>query len=264
MDLANKFEDLDIGWILTGKRAKTPSATSKKRYDTGEFGNAPLVVGETPAHPIAHATAHPRGKKLDFMPKVITVDASGRETILYVHIKAYAGYLVGYSDPEFLGHLESFRLPGLPERTYRMFDAKGPSMGPTILHEDKVITEYVPSFDDIRDGHVYVLVTHSRGIVLKRVLNRISERGKLVCKSDTIAHRHEYKTYQLDPEDIKEVWYARLKVSADFSEPAEIYHRVNDLESDMADIKQILGGIKGLKAPQLKVHIRNEDEGGQE
>jgi transcriptional regulator with XRE-family HTH domain len=174
------------------------------------------------------------------IPQVITVDQKGNDNIIYVPVKARAGYLLGYGDAEFMEQLPTFRLPGLSNATYRMFEVDGPSMAPNILHGDRLIGEWVENLSDIRDNRVYIIV-HSGGVAVKRLVNRLTERGKLYLKSDTIAHRHEFPTIEIDPSDIKEVWYGRLKISSDFSEPAEVYHRLADLEMDMMEMKKKLG-----------------------
>jgi transcriptional regulator with XRE-family HTH domain len=171
------------------------------------------------------------------IPKIITVDSSGNDNIIYVPVKARAGYLLGFGDPEFIETLPTFRLPGLNNATYRMFEVEGPSMAPNVLHGDRIIGEWIDELDKIRDNRVYVVV-HKGGVAVKRVVNRLKERGKLYLKSDTIAHRHEFPTIEIDPEDVKEVWYGRLKISSDFSEPAEVYHRLADLEMDVMEMKR--------------------------
>ena len=173
------------------------------------------------------------------IPRIITVDNSGNDNIIYVPVKARAGYLSGYGDAEFMETLTTFRLPGLNNATYRMFEVDGPSMAPNVLHGDRIIGEWMDSLDKIRDNRVYVVV-HKGGVAVKRVVNRLKERGKLYLKSDTIAHRHEFPTVEIDPEDVNEVWYGRMKISSDFSEPAEVYHRLADLETDLMEIKQML------------------------
>jgi transcriptional regulator with XRE-family HTH domain len=173
------------------------------------------------------------------IPKIITVDNSGNDNIIYVPVKARAGYLSGYGDVEFMESLPTFRLPGLNNATYRMFEVDGPSMAPNVLHGDRIIGEWIDELDKIRDNRVYVVV-HTGGVAVKRVVNRLKERGKLYLKSDTIAHRHEFPTMEIDPIDVKEVWYGRMKISSDFSEPAEVYHRLADLETDLMEIKQML------------------------
>jgi transcriptional regulator with XRE-family HTH domain len=174
------------------------------------------------------------------MPRIITVDAAGNDNVVYVPVKARAGYLLGYGDAEFIETLPTFRLPGLSNATYRMFEVDGPSMAPNVLHGDRIIGEWVDALDKIRDNRVYVIV-HSGGVAVKRVVNRLKERGKLYLKSDTVVHRHEFPTVEIDPEDVKEVWYGRMKISSDFSEPAEVYHRLADLELDVLEMKKMIG-----------------------
>ena len=175
------------------------------------------------------------------IPKIITVDNSGNDNIIYVPVKARAGYLSGYGDAEFMETLPTFRLPGLNNATYRMFEVDGPSMAPNVLHGDRIIGEYIDELDKIRDNRVYVVV-HKGGVAVKRIINRLKERGKLYLKSDTIAHRHEFPTLEIEPEDVKEVWYGRMKISSDFTEPAEVYHRLADLEMDVMEMKRALKG----------------------
>ena len=173
------------------------------------------------------------------IPRIITVDNSGNDNIIYVPVKARAGYLSGYGDAEFMETLPTFRLPGLNNATYRMFEVDGPSMAPNVLHGDRIIGEWIDELDKIRDNRVYVIV-HEGGVAMKRLVNRLKERGKLYLKSDTIAHRHEFPTVEIDPADVKEVWYGRMKISSDFSEPAEVYHRLADLEMDVMEMKNAI------------------------
>jgi signal peptidase I len=179
------------------------------------------------------------GAAYSSIPRIITVDNSGNDNIIYVPVKARAGYLLGYGDAEFMETLPTFRLPGLNNATYRMFEVEGPSMAPNVLHGDRIIGEWIDELDKIRDNRVYVVV-HKGGVAVKRVVNRLKERGKIYLKSDTIAHRHEFPTVEIDPEDINEVWYGRMKISSDFSEPAEVYHRLADLEMDVLEMKRLL------------------------
>ena len=61
----------------------------------------------------------------------ITVDDNDKEYIDLVPQKAAAGYLNGYSDPEYLEELPKFRLPQLNGHgTYRAFEVSGDSMLP--------------------------------------------------------------------------------------------------------------------------------------
>ena len=173
------------------------------------------------------------------MPAVITVDNSGRENILFVPVKARAGYLHGYGDKQFVETLPAFNMPGLNNGTFRMFEVEGVSMAPNILPGDMVIGEWVESPADIRDNQVYIVV-HEGGVAVKRVFNRIKDKGKLFLKSDTVAHQPEYPVLEVDPADIKELWFAKLKISQDFSEPMALYHRLADIENDMMEMKRVI------------------------
>ena len=205
-----------------------------------EKEQATLPVGVHKAASILSGTQHtdPHAQR---MPMVVTVDRTGNDNIIYVPVKARAGYLLGYGDAEFMEKLPTFRLPGLNNSTFRMFEVDGPSMAPNVLHGDRVIGEWIESLDKIRDNRVHVIV-HKGGVAVKRVLNRIAERGKIYLKSDTIAHRHEFPIVEIDPEDVLEIWYGRMKLSSDFSEPAEVYHRLSDLEMDMMELKRKMDG----------------------
>ncbi len=181
------------------------------------------------------------GDRFNGIPRVITVDQSGNDNIVYVPVKARAGYLLGYGDSGFIETLPTFRLPGLNNATYRMFEVDGPSMAPNVLHGDRLIGEWIDDLEKVRDNRVHIIV-HKGGVAVKRVINRLKERGKLYLKSDTIAHRHEFPTLEIDPSDINEIWYGRLKISSDFSEPAEVYHRLADLEMDVMEMKKMIKG----------------------
>lgn len=174
------------------------------------------------------------------MPSVITVNPGGDENILYVPVKAQAGYSVGLSDKEYMEKLPSFQMPGLRNGTFRMFEVQGISMSPTLSDRDRVIGEWVPSLSEIRENRVHIVVLKD-GVVIKRVLNRIKERNKLYLKSDTLTHRQDYPIKEIDPEDVLEMWYVRLKVSGDLSEPSELYNRVSDLEINMLEVLKKLG-----------------------
>ena len=118
------------------------------------------------------------------MPQVIAVNQDNEENVVYVPIKARAGYLDGYGDPEYIETLPSFNMPQLNNGTYRCFEVHGNSMVRTFFDGDLVFGKYVEDLRDIKDGRVYVIVSKNDGIVLKRVINRIEGRNKLILKSD--------------------------------------------------------------------------------
>ncbi len=213
--------------------------------------DALIVNAAETGKPFIDPKANKTGK-FTGVPQVITVDKEGNDNIIYVPVKARAGYLLGYGDAEFMEQLPTFRLPGLSNSTYRMFEVEGPSMAPNVLNGDRLIGEWVENLNDVRDNRVYIIV-HSGGVAVKRVINRLKERGKFYLKSDTIAHRHDFPTIEIDPADISEIWYGRLKISSDFSEPSEVYQRLGDLEMDMMELKQKLTPPDSVTGPESAV-----------
>ncbi|MCX6210084.1 MAG: LexA family transcriptional regulator [Bacteroidetes bacterium] len=164
------------------------------------------------------------------MPQVITMDTQGNENVVFVPVKARAGYLNGYGDSEFISQLPAYRLPGLNNGTFRLFEADGLSMYPTLHSGDVIIGSFVESLAALRDDRVHIVVTKNDGVVVKRVLNRIKTDGKLILKSDNYKERDQYPTLVVSPDDILEVWYATGFLSRQMRPPAEMYNRLIDLE----------------------------------
>lgn len=171
-------------------------------------------------------------------PKVITVDTQGNENIVMVPVKARAGYLNGYSDPKFIKKLPAYRLPGMNNGTFRIFEVEGHSMVRTFYPGDLVIASYVEQLRDVRDDRVYVVVTKTDGVVIKRVLNRVEKDGKLILKSDNYKDRDMYPPIICDPEDILEIWYGVGYLSRQMRPPEEMYKRLIDLEGRMTLVEE--------------------------
>jgi len=129
----------------------------------------------------------------------IAVDRQNENIIEIIPYKAKAGYLRGYSDPEFIESLQHISLPFLNKGKYRAFPIEGDSMPP---HREGsfVIGEYVENKDDIKAGSTYLFLTKNEGIVYKRVHTR--NKSILFLSSDNKA----YKTFPVKFSEILEVW----------------------------------------------------------
>lgn len=179
-----------------------------------------------------------RGKEV----LAITVNEEGRENIELVPQKAAAGYLNGYADPEYIKELPKFQLPVLPgNATYRAFEITGDSMLP-ILPGTVIIGEFVEDIRDIKNGKTYVLVTQSEGVVYKRVFNYIKDTGKLFLVSDN----RQYAPYQIDAEDVMEVWSSKAYLSLQFPDAndssevstEQLASIVLDLQKEIVKLKE--------------------------
>jgi len=171
------------------------------------------------------------------MPKVVTVDKSGKDNVVLVPVKAAAGYLLGYGDESYIQKLPTFSLPNIQNGTFRMFQASGHSMYPTISDGSYVVGEWVENWvKNIKDNRIYVIVCDD-GILVKRVLNRLKKYDNLYLKSD---NRKEYPNITLEPYQIKEVWEVKMHLSFELPDPTVLYDRVGDLEAEIDHIKSLL------------------------
>jgi len=174
------------------------------------------------------------------IPQVVAVDPEGEENVIYVPVKARAGYLDGYGDTEYIETLNSFHMPQLQNGTFRCFEVHGNSMVRTFFDGDMVFGKYVEDLRDVKDGRVYIIVSKNDGIVLKRVINRIEERGKFILKSDN--KDGNYPTYTINVDEVMEVWYVTMYASKQMPEPVDVYHRLHELESKVVDLEESLRG----------------------
>src|SRR3954447_17127561 len=104
--------------------------------------------------------------------------ASGRSDIPFVPVKAAAGYLAGYADPEFIDELNTFTLPMLKGGNYRAFEIVGDSMLPT-QSGSVIVGERVDEIDSVKNSNTYIVVSRSEGIVYKRVLKSNRSKNKV-------------------------------------------------------------------------------------
>lgn len=158
----------------------------------------------------------------------ITVDSDGENRIEILSEKAQAGYLTGYSDPEFIEALQHISLPFLRNGKYRAFPVTGDSMPP---HKEGsfVVGEYIERFTDVVDGKTYILVTKTNGIVYKR----LDKKGKnsLVAKSDNTI----YEPYEVNASEVLEIWRYACSIATKEFEPDDL---------GILSVKDVLQGIR--------------------
>ncbi|AUP77538.1 XRE family transcriptional regulator [Flavivirga eckloniae] len=131
----------------------------------------------------------------------ITVDNDNNNLIEVVPIKASAGYLAGYDDPEYIEQLEKIKLPFLPTGKHRAFPIKGDSMLP-MKSGSYVVGRFIEDRNDIKSGRTYVLVTLNDGMVYKRVINNIELNNSLLLISDN----KMYHDYSVPINEVLEIW----------------------------------------------------------
>src|SRR3954466_7067456 len=163
--------------------------------------------------------------------------ASGRADIPFVPVKAAAGYLGGYADPEFIDELNTFTLPMLSPGQYRAFEIVGDSMLPT-QSGSIIVGEKVEDINDVKNSFTYIVVSRNEGIVYKRVLKNNRTKNKYTLVSDNPT----YQPYQVNGEDIIEVWKATMIIGKANAQPHwnvnQLANVVNTLQEQVSYLKK--------------------------
>ena len=131
-----------------------------------------------------------------------------RNIIHFVPVKAAAGYLAGYADSEFIDELNTFTLPMLAGGNYRAFEIIGDSMLPT-PSGSIIVGEKIESREDVKNDQAYIVVSRHEGIVYKRVV----KNNKIKNKFTLISDNPQYQPYQVNVEDVVELWQAQMVIS---------------------------------------------------
>ena len=179
------------------------------------------------------------GNDLRILPIVVNEDQI--ERISMVPIKAAAGYLNGYADPEFIEELPNFNLPmqEFSQGTFRAFQIKGDSMLP-IQPGSYVLAEYLDNWNWIKDNQCYIIISKEEGVVYKRVINQLKDSQQLELHSDNTV----YETYSVKGKEILEVWQAKAFLSFDLPEKTSEQISVDQLSSMMFQLKNEVDKLK--------------------
>jgi len=162
---------------------------------------------------------------------------NGRTDIPFVPVKAAAGYLAGYADPEFVDELNTFTLPMLAGGDYRAFEIVGDSMMPT-PSGSVIVGERVQALDDVKANQTYIVVSKTDGIVYKRMMKNNRQKNKFTLVSDNPS----YQPYIVNAEDILEVWQAQMIILRANTQQrwdvGQLASLVNNLQQQVSSIKK--------------------------
>jgi len=147
----------------------------------------------------------------------ITVDGANEDLIEVISVEASAGYLRGYSDPEYIEHLNKIKLPFLPVGKHRAFPIKGDSMLP-VKSGSYIVARFIEDVRDVKNGKTYIVVTLNDGIVYKRVYDKIDEHQMLLLVSDN----KRYDPYYVPADEILELWEFTCSINTQEYEEHEL------------------------------------------
>lgn len=132
----------------------------------------------------------------------VVVDKENNDMIEVVPVKAMAGYLNGYADPQFVEQLPIMNLPFKIVGKHRAFTIKGDSM-PPLKDGSIVIGKYVESLSEIKDGQTYIVLTIDEGVVYKRLF---WEKKKATESFEFHSDNKTYSPYKVNSKRILEIW----------------------------------------------------------
>ena len=157
----------------------------------------------------------------------------------FVPVKAAAGYLAGYADPEFLDELNTFTLPMLAPGDYRAFEIIGDSMLPT-PSGSVIVGEKVDNMKEVKNSNTYIVVSNSDGVVYKRVITNEDVSERLTLLSDNPL----YEPYQVNTQDIVEIWKAVYIIQKAGAQPMwnvdQLAGVVNNLQDQITNMKRTM------------------------
>ncbi|MBX2921593.1 MAG: LexA family transcriptional regulator [Chitinophagaceae bacterium] len=157
--------------------------------------------------------------------------------IHFVPVKAAAGYLAGYADTEFIDELNTFTLPMLTGGNYRAFEIVGDSMLPT-PSGSIIVGEKVSTLDEAKSSQAFIVVSRNEGIVYKRLEKSNRNKSKITLVSDNPS----YQPYQVNSEDILELWQAQMVISKVASQQRwdvnQLASLVNNLQEQVSVLKK--------------------------
>lgn len=160
---------------------------------------------------------------------------SENNLIHFVPVKAAAGYLAGYADTEFIDELNTFTLPMLAGGNYRAFEIVGDSMLPT-PSGSIIVGEKINSLDDAKSSTAFIVVSRNEGIVYKRVEKSNRNKSKITLVSDNPS----YQPYQVNAEDILELWQAQMVITKVASQQRWDVNQLASLVSNLQEQVTVL------------------------
>lgn len=187
-------------------------------------------------------------------------DESELIAIPVVDISVAAGS--GFYNPDYLSEIDCIRFPKSMikgHQNYLCVRIKGESMAPTLLDGGYLVIRMLDrcEWEDIRDGHVYVVSDADGRAFVKRLKNRLHEYGFIVCCSDN-PDTVNYPNFNLKEDELNTIWHAEWYISAKMPNiHATYYNKVSEMENAIDDIRrtfteelrQVRRDIKALSRP---------------
>lgn len=150
-----------------------------------------------------------------------------------VDISVAAG--TGFNNPTYMEEIDCIRFPQSMIKgnyTYLCVRIKGESMVPTLQDGGYLVVRLLDrsEWENICDGHVYVVSDNEGKAYVKRIKNRLKEYGIIICNSDN-PDPMGYPSFNLQENELNSIWHAEWYISAKMPNiHATYYNKVSELE----------------------------------
>ena len=188
------------------------------------------------AHPSAHLNHKTSLNQENDLLNDVKEEYDSKGNVLLVPVKARAGYLAGYGDPEYIETLEYFKIPGCRHGEYRMFEVDGDSMYPALKHGDYAVGRVITDCCQIKSGTIYIIVCKEEGIIIKRIVNNPKYQGKIIANSDN-ENQQLYPPLIIQGSEILECWEL-YKVITGPPEMHPFIIRMSKIEKELTELKK--------------------------
>lgn len=195
-----------------GQKLEDHLGVSRKWFEDGE-GEMSIKTSNSNAKDLGEL---PSNFDLDETP---FIDLPGGDILLVFPLvteSAYAGYLSGYSDPEYIEHLpkHSIIVQKYHKGKYRGFEIVGDSMNNETLEsipdKSRVTGRYLMRHHWSSKLHIhrykdFVIVHKTDGILAKRITQHDVEKGIITCHSLN-PDKQNFPDFELSLEDVSELY----------------------------------------------------------
>jgi transcriptional regulator with XRE-family HTH domain len=184
------------------------------------------------------------GSYLERRRSLKTDNSNSAAIVSFVPVKAAAGYLAGYADPEFIDELNTFTLPMLAPGEYRAFEIVGDSMLPT-PSGSVIVGERVASLKDVKSSNTYIVISNTDGVVYKRIITNDDRSVDTIGEKLTLLSDNPlYEPYQVNSQDIVEIWKAVYVIQKAGAQPMwdvdQLAGVVNSLQDKISTLKRTM------------------------
>ena len=172
--------------------------------------------------------------------EIVALDTSDMIGVPIVeNVSAAAGS--GVYNPDYIEATDTLQLPTrmLRRGTHLCIPVEGDSMAPTLQDGGFVVSRLLDQSEwgYIKTGYVYVVSTRDGRTLVKRLKNKLHERGVVVCMSDN-PEKEYYKDLPLKEDELNTVWEVEWYMTTKMSNIHDTYYsRLQGMADDIDDLK---------------------------